>query len=518
MNSGTASTLEPQAVDVSTAHADNRPTSVTGDLRKLLSISGTYSIGSLLQKSVGFFLIPLYTKFLGTEGYGALEILNMFGAISLTLFNLGLPSAIVKSFHQDCHSESDRRAVFSTSLFLLLPILVTGCTLILFFAPWFSYQLFGNPEMLNLLRISALWIFLSTLSSLFLALIRARQEALIHTMLSLTEFLSLVLLNIYFVMFMGLGVEGILWGGALSSGLLVLLSIPILRGRITLQFKKSMAAPLLTFGLYLVPSALAVWVVNLSDRYFLRLLWDIEEVGVYSLGYKFGMIIDVLVVWPFQLAWAPFAFSISENSNHRDVFARVLTYLLVILIFGVLTIALVSRPIINLVATEQFSSASRVVPLILLSYLFNGVVYCVAPGIHLKTKTKVLSLFVGLTAVINILLNLLLIPRFGMMGAASATALSFFSLALITFLFSNHVYPVNYEYSRIAKVVLVATALYCLGLLVPTKTPLLMILSYLLLIVAFPALLAGLRFLDPREVNALRKLWHGVYKRFQPLG
>lgn len=421
----------------------------------------------------------------------------------MILFGLGGSSGIVKCYHQDCHSEGDRRAILSTSFLLLLPILVAGCTLTLSFAPWLSSQLLGSAEMRNLLQISALSIFLASLSRLLMALIRARQEAMIYVGLAAFQFLSLVLFNIYFVAVMKLGVKGILWGTVLSEGLLILLAAPFLRERITFRFEKSLAVPLLTFGVCLLPAALAGWVMHLSDRYLLRWLLDLEEVGVYSLGYKFGMLVSILVVWPFQLGWPAFSFSISSNSDHRRVYARVLTYLLFVLVFMSLSLALFSQPLLRLVATEQFNRAYRIVPPVALAYTFYGIAYCVMPGIHLTGKTKFVPLLYALAATINVFLNLLLIPSFGMIGAAWATTTSFFLLAVVSFLFSNHVYPITYEYFRMAIILVSGFVLYCLGVLGQTASTPIMLAWHFLIVFTFPLLLIVPGILEPDEKKVL---------------
>ena len=495
-----------QGHDDSTTRIEDLSTSGRRALQKLLSISHIYAIGSVLQQSVGFFLIPLYTRALGTEGYGTLEIVSSFAAISMVLFNLGLSSAIVKCYHQDCSSKTEQRAIFSTSLFLLLPPLVAGCTLIFLLAPWLSSQLLVSAEMRNLLQISALSVFLVSVSSIFLALFRAKQDAWTFAALSLCQFFSLTFLNIYFVAVREMGVRGILWATVLSHGLVILLALPKLWGEITLRFEKSLARPLLTFGLYVIPIGLAGWIMNLSDRYFLRFLWDLDEVGVYSLGYKFGTAIFVLVVWPFQLAWPSFSFSISRNHNHRQVYARVLTYLLVILVFVSLSVALLCQPIIRLVADEQFGHSYRIVPPVTLGYIFYGIVYCVAPGVHLKMKTQFLSLFVVLSAVVNILLNFLFVPEFGMMGAAWATAITYLLLAVSTFVFSNHVYPISYEYSRLAKIFISGLIFFCMGLLVQTDSVPIMMAWYLLIVFAFPFSLLFAGILEPDEKTVLTQV------------
>jgi len=166
-------------------------------------------------------------------------------------------------------------------------------------------------------------------------------------------------------------------------------------------------------------------------------------------------------------------------------------------------VALLCQPVIRLMADEQFGHSYRIVPPVALGYIFYGIVYCVAPGVHLKMKTQFLSLFVVLSAVVNILLNFLFVPDFGMMGAAWATAITYLLLAVSTFVFSNHVYPISYEYSRLAKIFISGLIFYCMGLLVQTDSVPIMMAWYLLIVFAFPLSLLFAGILEPDEKTVL---------------
>lgn len=486
-------------------------------LKRLVSSSGIYFLGGIAQQSIGFLLLPLYTSLLETSDYGVLELLNTFALISLMLLSLGMSSAMLKCYHRDCSNESEKRAILPLAVVLMLPGLLLGCGLIFLKSEWLAAILLGSSERAALLQLVALWIFLNTISLLILSFFRAREEATAYTVLSLGQFVLLLCLNIYFVYFLRLNVTGIVLGNVLSHAAIVLFSIPLLVKRVRFRFHSAQVSPLMRFGLLMIPTAAAGWVLGMSDRYLLRFFGELSEVGVYGLGYKFGNVMQILVVSPFQLAWPAFAFSISEDPGHRFVFARTLTYFTVVSVFIWLGLSLFTKPVLKLMANPSYFDAYKVVPLVAAAYLFNGIHFCVSPGIHIKEKSRYLPILVVGASIFNLGLNFLLIPSFGMMGAAWSTLFSFLALGLATLILAERIYPVSLEYQRIFKVGVLGIGLYGISFLLQPQTVLATCIWHGILAVTFLLVLTFSRFLEPDESRALIRMVRSWKLRFANL-
>jgi O-antigen/teichoic acid export membrane protein len=289
---------------------------------------------------------------------------------------------------------------------------------------------------------------------------------------------------------------------ALPVGLL------IARRSIRLVLVRRLASPLLRFGLLMVPVALAGWVINMSDRYVLRLFSDLSEVAVYGVGYKFGMVVEILVVFPFQLAWPAISFSISHREGHRETYAKALTYLSVVLAYSVIVLSFGTRIGLGIVVGEGYGAAYRVVPLVALAYALNGVQYCVSPGLHIAERTRFLTLTAIAGAILNLGLNFLLIPVWGMMGAAWATAGSFLFVATLTGAIAQRYYRVDYDYRRLAKILGGALLVFLVGFQIAPELSLGSVLWHVGFgIAAFPLTLFMTGFLEDEERNALREFW-----------
>jgi O-antigen/teichoic acid export membrane protein len=458
--------MSPAAANARRAEASVSPAASAGatDVRRLVGTAAVYAVAALAQRALGFILLPVYTRVIPPSDYGALEVLTVSGSLASGILTLGLASAINKCFHRDCETAADRAAVLPTALAIDLPILAVGGVAMLFWAEPASAWLIGSPDAAPLLRLAVLGMLAFSVLSLTLAVLRAEERASAFGVLSLAQFAVAAALNILFVVGWGMGVRGVLLGTLIASTLSVPIALAVaLRGR-AVRVAGHLARPLVAFGVYLVPVMLASWAIDVSDRYFLRLYHGLDAVAVYGVGYKIGMVMELLVVWPFQLAWPAYSFAIASREGHEVTYARTLTYLALALVTLVVILSVSARVIMPVLVGPGYVDAYRVVPLIALAYALNGVHYCVSPGVHLGNRTRYLAFLAGGAALANVGLNVLVVPRWGMLGAAATTVVAFAVLALGTAWIAQRVHPVPYEYDRLGRIVLVGAAAWVVGM------------------------------------------------------
>lgn len=433
------------------------------DLKRVASSSGLYAVGEILNRGLAFLLLPIYTRFLDPADYGALELFNAFSGVLFAFLLLGMPSALNKCFHRDCETEEEKSSVLATSLLVDLPLLLLGGSLLLIFAEPVGRTIIGQEGMATLVRLVVATAVVASLMAIVLSSFRARERSLAFVAINLLQFAPAIALNIILVVRYDMGVRGVLWGNLISACIALPVGLWLAAKKDRLRFEPRLVKPLVHFGALLVPITLATWVIDLSDRYVLRIYSDLEQIAIYAVGYKIGMILNMALVWPFQLAWPAVAFSISKRPDHHETYARTTTYFGLAMTVGWLGLALVSRPGLPFLAGDLYRHASAVVPWVALAYLFNGLHFCVSPGIHVEGKTRSITLYAGLAALINLGLNFLLVPRFGILGAAGSTTFTFFFLAVATWWRSQQVHPVPHETVRHLKILLAAVASWCLA-------------------------------------------------------
>ncbi len=478
------------------------------DLKRLFSSSGLYAVGELARRGLAFFLLPIYTRYLDPAEYGVLELLSALSGILFACLLLGLPSALTKCYHRDCETPRDQASILATTLALAAPVLLVVGGLLFVFAEPLGSVVIGETGRGPLIRLAVATAVVLSLMAIVLASFRAQERAVAFVALNLCQFIPAMALNILFVVRFRLGVEGVLWGNLISSVLALALGSWLARRGTILEINRDLVRPLLRFGLLVVPVTLATWAIDMSDRYVLRAFHSLEEVAVYGVGYKIGMVLRMAIVWPFQLAWPAVSFSISHREDHRATFARVLTYLSAALMLGWLAVSLSARVALTPLVGEAYGEADRLVAPIALGYLFNGIHYCLNPGIHIADRTRQLSILAGVAAALNLLLNLLVVPRFGGVGAAWTTMFTFLVIAVSTMVLSQRAHPVQHETARLVKVAVAGACVYAVAVALEPQGLLPALAWHLgLASVGFPAVLALLGFFDAGEKETLRSLF-----------
>jgi O-antigen/teichoic acid export membrane protein len=309
---------------------------------------------------------------------------------------------------------------------------------------------------------------------------------------------------------MGMGVEGAILSLLISNVIFALVLVPWLVRHVRLSFSVTALRGMLAFGLPYIPAGICMWTLSLCDRYILTYYTSLEAVGLYSVAYRLGMAL-ALVLAGFQLAWPQFAYSLEHADEGDAVYSRTLTYLFVMMTAVGLVFSLFREEFISLAATDEYLQAAYVIPFVAFAYSFEGIFTVTSLGAVFHRKTLYVALTTLAAAVMNIVLNIFLIPRFGIAGAACATTVSYITLALLMARFSRKFRQVPYEWSRITVVALLAFLLisssFVLHHLIDAEMRHFRVLGDLCLLILFFPLLYSMRFFSKGETRRARTLF-----------
>lgn len=475
-------------------------------LFRLSSQSFIYGLGVAASQIVGFFLIPLYTRYLTPSDYGVWQIISVTSSVLSIIFAMGIGSALFRSYF--LHDEAEKKKMVVSTAFIYL----TGTSAILSLlliglAGRFSLLLFHSDQYIFYFRLVFLALFCDTGTAIGMSVFRAREEPFRYILVSVARVLISLGLNIVFVVVLHKGVLGILESSAITAAVIYLWLVLSVIRKAGFGFSIDELKRMLAFGLPMVPAGLAASAIFFADRYFLQFLSTSAELGLYSLGYSFGLVVEALLVEPFLVAWGPFAFSIYRQPDARQTFSRIFTYFVLVTVFVSLALSVLSKEILAIMATPAFHAAYKVIPLIAVSYVLNGCYNILGVGISLEAKTKYWFPIMGAAAIVNIGLNYLLIPDFGMMGAAVAAVASFLVMAILGFIISQRLYPVKHEWDRVAKIVIAAGIIYAGSLFIHyDESTIITGVFKLLTLLAFPVLLYLLRFYRPEEIQKIKEV------------
>jgi O-antigen/teichoic acid export membrane protein len=473
-------------------------------IKRLGTDTAIYGISTIVGRSLNFLLVPFYTNVLEPGRYGLVAYVYSIVAFITVIYNYGLESAYFK-YSSSLEIGSPKQNFSTPFVSLFLSSIVFTIAIVLCTGP--IEGLLNLPENFTpVIYLSAGMLAFDTLSLVPFASLRMERKAKKFALIKFINILVTVVLNIVLLVGFGMGVMGIFISGFVASLITFLLLLPTVISHFTMSFNGSLLTSLLKFGLPFIPSGLAAQAIQVIDRPILRNLTDDATVGVYQANYRLGIFM-MLVVQMFDYAWRPFYFSMDKEPDAKPIFARVLTYF--ILVMSVLFIA-VSLFISDIVKIRFFGHAFihpdywgglNIVPIVLLGYMFLGISNNLSAGIYIQKKTHLMPIVTIAGAVVNIAANYFLIPVMGITGAALATLVAYFVMAGLLYVMSGIVYPIRYEFGRILKIALSAACIMAVFYYVPA--PFSPILFKLILIAAFLGLMYILKFFSEHEINLI---------------
>jgi O-antigen/teichoic acid export membrane protein len=466
-------------------------------LRRLGKHSAIYGFGGLVQRFLAVLLLPVYTRYLSPSDYGTVETLIALTTVLVITLRLGIQNAFYR-FYYDSRDPAVRRRVLRTSFWFTMAMATLGLVVGLLFSREISRALFGSPGDAEIVAAAFVGLWAQMNYEQLLALFRVEERSVAYVAASLTNVGVTIAATLTLVVALDAGPLGVVVGNFVGTLLVYAALLGYRREQLGLQFDRGLLREMNRFGLPLVPSALFLWVTNFSDRFFLVKLADAEEVGLYSVGVRIASVMALLLT-AFRTAWAPFAYSIEDDREARRTYAFVLTYIVTITTWVATGLALLSPWLVDWIAAPAFSSSSRVVgPLAFSVVLFAGYVV-MGIGLGRTRRTQFNWVVTGAAAVVNVSLNLLLIPPYGMMGAAIATVASYATMFVGMTWWSQRIYPVKYQWRRLATAAGTGVALVVLGKLVGGGLPVALVLA-----LAYPLVLLAEGFYLPVERKTIR--------------
>lgn len=479
---------------------DRAPSGRPSFLRRMLGESAVYGLGGVANQALAIILIPLYARALGAENYGVVAIINTTLSVTMMLVTLALPQAFFRAYLLQADTGRERAIALRTALGLRLVVSTVGLALFSILSVPLAAVLLRPEDGWHLLALVGPIVFLDSLNLVPLSMLRAERRPGPYAAISFSRAALGALLIVVFVVVLDLGILGVVLGSLTSALVTAVAGLALLaRGRgLAIGLDRALARRMLAFSLPLVPAAVAGWTLNFSDRYILLAFEGAETVGRYSAGYSVGLAINALAVAPFSLAWGATYWEIAKHDDARATIARVLTAFLALACFGALGLAALATDVFRILLTPPFEPGRFIVPFSAFGYVLYGVYTILGTGLNLEGQTRRVPFIVGGVAVVNVALNLVLVPAIGFVGAGVATLLGYGLLALVTGLVSQRVYPVPWDVARAVTILLIAVGLAAAALLGPDHVA-----WRLGCIAAYPLLVVGLRLVPLSTASAL---------------
>jgi O-antigen/teichoic acid export membrane protein len=481
---------------------------MSGYLRRLATTGAAYTAASILSKVIAVALLPLYTRYLTPEDYGAAEIL--FAAVVLVsiVIRFGLIEAILRFYYKD--DEDPARVVAGTFAGLFWLSTLAALLVLPFAGPLSEALLPGDsapqsaPELVRI-AIGGLWVL--TMWEFMLTLFRLEERARAFFLTTILNVVAAIALTVVLVVGLDEGARGLLLGSYATGAAFVLVMVALQWRRLSLRPDVPLLRRLFRFGLPTMPAEVSLYLLNFVDRLIIVRTLGLAEAGLYSLAVKFAQGVNVLVRG-FQLAWPPLAYSIRDDDEARRTYATVVTLFVAGTAFVVTGMWLFSRWIVRALAAPEFFDSYEAIGLISTAVTLYAL-YLVLVVILGRTGRTEFNFPAAIGALVaNIALNLALVPSLGIVGAGLALVASYLVVLGMMYVFTQRLFPVPYEWGRLLRVVVTVTVLVGVAeLLVPTSGALGLLLR-VALFAAYPLALFASGFFSDEERGWMARLRH----------
>lgn len=440
------------------------------ELKRLFRHSAIYLIGNLLNRLGAFLLLPLYTSYLSVAEYGRLEILYSFSTMVSVVCGAALSHASLR-FYFDGEDERARRRVIATGLVSVFAFAVTAASLIYAVRVPIAEALLDSAAYVPALTLCLAIMVIELTTEVGFAYLRAREKSVFYVAIAFVRLLVQVALSIYLVKVAGLGMMGVLEANALSCAVVAaaVLGYTLRQCGITVELTQLKA--MLRYSLPMALSAILAAVTANLDRFLIKYFVSVAAVGLYGLATKFALLVSFVVLEPFSRSFGAFRFSVMNREDAPAIQAQATHYLFVVAALVAVAVAAFTPEVLHLMADPSYTDAYRMVPLLLVGVVANGVSYSFETGILYRKRTSLL--FYGQVAflIVETALMLAFIPLFGPVGAALAVALSHVAFAVMVNRMSHRLYPVPYRYLPMLRIGAIVAVFYLVSLALDFRDP-----------------------------------------------
>ena len=425
-------------------------------MSKIIKNTSLYTIGNIVPQAAGFFLLPIYTRYLSPADYGIVNSMQVLNTILAVVFTLAIERSIYR-LYWDYKTEKEKKDYLG-SIVIALAGIATIVLALLFLFKGFVGLIYKSIPFYPFYVYAIMTAYFSVFGLVPKIYLQLQQKAGSFVILSIMQFVANTAFILWFIVGLKAGAKGMLKGQMIGCGIMLPVFLFIGFKIINFTVKPSILKESLKFSLPMIPALLSAWVLNLSDRIFIERYFSLADVGIYSLGYKIAGLV-LIVSAAFNLAYNPVFYKLANSDDQlmarKKLFSYNNTYVMVILVICFL-ISLFSKDVIVILLDARYAEAYKIVPIIALAYFISQAGGLMNLSIYQEKKTFAIMLISIFGALLNIGLNFLLVPMLGAYGAAYATVLSFTGLTIIEYWYAKRGYFIDYDWSKIIKGLLVA--------------------------------------------------------------
>ena len=476
--------------------------------RTIARHTAIYSLALAAGKMASLFLLPVYTRYLSPADYGAMELMELVSFLVSALFCSRITDALFY-FFAESKTEDGRAKVIGTSFCAAVLLGASGALVGWIAAEPVSRLVFGSTRFAGYFRIAFLNFAFLFPQDMGFAYLRVLNRSVAYVVGQLARLVVMTTLCVVMMVHYRMGISAMLWSSVLTSASMATFMGVLLLSRNGAHFDVRIGAKMVRYAAPLGLSALGMTILHSGDRFFLQRIVSLDEVGIYALAYKFGMLVAYSHL-AFLNYWSSQMFEVVRMPNGDRTYVRICTYFVLVLAASAVVLSVFSVPVIRVMTTPAFQGAIVLVPVIAAAYVIRGLgdYFRSVFGIHNRPELNTKVTFGAVIA--TLIAYAVLIPLFRLWGAALATLLGFLAMDAFAFLEAQKVRAYAFEWKRMLLIVAAGAVAVGCSLVVRPSSVLMQGVVAVLSTALFPAALWVMGFFDANEKDAIRNLAHRV--------
>ena len=476
-------------------------------IKQLGTNSAIYGLGNLLNKLAAFLLIPVYTKYMFTSDVGIFALFEMAEKLLITLAPLGIMRAMWRFFPEKKFSQ---KTVFSSAYTGIMVINVIALAGLGLFYEQIGPLLGLENNQMTMVLVILINVLLALGTNFLLSIWQYHQKATLYIVLTVLQFLGILILSSIFVIFYDMGLWGLLLGKTFIMGATFIFSLFLIIKKYFVMPSYAVWVKLIKYGAPFIFLGLVAPILTLSSRLFLRVFMSLEDIAIFFISFKFGMLMNMFLIVPLQRGLIPLIYRMGIDNKSKVIYQDMLFYYSVIGSIFFLAISLMIKPVLGIVTRPDYLAGAGLIPIVAFAYFLAGFQHFFTASAALKNKTGRIAMASIITILCNFVLNYILINHYGINGAAWATLFSYLILGFSIYIISYRIEQFDWGFARIVKVISITLIIFIganfLNELYQSINLLISVFSFVILVV----ILKITRIIGQREINGIKS----IIKRF----
>jgi O-antigen/teichoic acid export membrane protein len=447
--------------------------------------------------------------------YGALAILEASVLLIVGIIGTPMLSSLTR-WYWDKEYIEQQKSIFFSSLAFLFIVTVPIIYALIHYADFFSILLFKTVSYSLILKFTFLSVAFRLLNNQILNLAKLQSKSVLYSSALILKLILTLGIILWGILLKGYGLIIIWQANAIGEFVILLVLIPFVLKNIRISFQKTIIKEMLAYGTPLMLAATSGVILAVTDRYMLNSMSGLEKTGIYTLGFRIANTLKIVISTSLGMALTPILMKKINEKGSQRFYSKVMTYSGYIFIIGLLALSMFSLEILKVfTGSAKYWAANGVIPLVSFALFFGLIKDNVTIGLIIRKKTKVIGLLIFITSILNIVLNMLFIPIWGIYGAALATLCSQIFFFITMAVQAQKAYFIPYEWKKLLILLLLAAVFLSFGLAISNLSIVFRLLIKVALFISFPFALRLFNFYDDIElvqIKAIYKTWRNPQK------